>query len=161
MYGTVLGASAYHTARNNAEWAAASTNPGSQQGALQKASDYINNTYRKRFPGTKTGGRAQTDEWPRTGAVDSGGYDIPDNQVPVEVEYAAYEGALLILKGVDLNPVTQGGAIKRERVKAGPVETETEYSDEVEIFASFTIMENYLEAILVAFTGTQVALLRG
>lgn len=161
MYGTLNAANSYHTTRNNTAWSdAAAPGDSVRTGALQRATDYINATYRKRFPGVKTGGRAQVDEWPRDGAIDADGFPITDGTVPIEVEYATYEAALLIVKGIDLNPVVQGGAVKRERVKAGPVESETEYSDEVEAYSSFAIIDNLLSAVLRNASGAQLDLLR-
>mgnify|MGYP000107781206 CR=1 FL=1 len=160
MIGSVSSANAYHTARNNVEWAAAtSAGETTKLGALQKATDYVN-SFRARFPGTKTGGRAQVDEWPRTNAVDAGGETLPYDTVPVEVENAVYEAAYLIIKGIDLTPVVQGGALKRKKVKAGPVETETEYSDEVENYSGFDIVENALENVLMLPKGLELTLLR-
>jgi hypothetical protein len=66
----------------------------------------------------------------------------------------------LVVKGVDLNPVVQGGTIKRERVKAGPVESETEYADDVEAYDSFPIVDNLLSSLLVQSSGAQYELLR-
>lgn len=158
-YGTLIAANAYHLARNNTAWADAS--PDSvKNGALQRASDYIDNTYRARFPGTKTGGRAQLPEWPRTDATDVNGEEIGTTEVPIEIEYATYELALLVVRGVDLNPVAQGGTIKRERVKAGPVESETEYADDVEAYNSFTIVDGLLSSLLKVSNGAQYDLLR-
>ena len=161
MYGSIPAADAYHLARNNTEWEAAAATPDTRRlGALQRASDYIDNTYRSRFPGRKTGGRSQLAEWPRTSVLDANREEIPDDEVPVEVEYATYEIALMIIKGVDLNPIVQSGTVKRERVKAGPVETETEYADDAEVYSSFTIVDNLLAGVLSASSGAEYELLR-
>lgn len=98
-YGTLTDADPYHAARGRTDWAAATTVARTE--ALTRASDYIDGRYRYQvagcwksmFPGTKTGGRAQEREWPRAGAQDSSGEDIPDNAVPVEVDRAMYEAA--------------------------------------------------------------------
>lgn len=159
-YGTLSAANAYHLARNNSAWADATGGDATRNGALQRATDYLDNTYRTRFPGTKTGGRAQLPEWPRTDATDVNDEEIGTTEVPIEIEYATYEVALLVVKGVDLNPVVQGGTIKRERVKAGPVESETEYADDVEAYDSFPIVDNLLSSLLVQSSGAQYELLR-
>lgn len=157
-YGTLVDADAYHLARNNSEWAAASET--ARNGALQRASDYVDNKYRSRFPGVKTGGRAQAAEWPRTGALDVAGATIPTDEIPVEIEYATYELALLIVKGINPNPVAQGGAVKRKKVKAGPVETETEYVDGVDSYDSFSIVDGILSSLLETNGVAQIELLR-
>jgi hypothetical protein len=61
--------------------------------ALIRGSMYIDNTYRDRFPGTKTGGRSQRLAWPRKDAFDAEGEPIPSDEIPWEVEYAAYEAS--------------------------------------------------------------------
>lgn len=125
-YGTVGDADEYHAARGNTEWASATD----KEQKLLRASEFID-TYRARFPGSKAEGRSQEREWPRRGAVDLAGELISDDEIPSEVERATYEAALLIVKGVSLTetPVagTSAGVVLRKKVKAGPVETETEY----------------------------------
>lgn len=101
MYGTTSGADAYHTARGQgSRWDAITD----KDAALQRGSDYIDQRYREKlksgrwapmFPGSRTDGRSQDNEWPRTGATDYEGNEIPDDEVPQEVEFAAYEAALL------------------------------------------------------------------
>lgn len=100
MYGTVTEADAYHAARGNTAWTGDNT---VKTAALVRASDYIDGRYRCRLPsgrwqsmftGEKTGGRTQEREWPRTGATDYEGNEIPSDEVPIEVEHAAYEAAL-------------------------------------------------------------------
>lgn len=61
---------------------------------LRRGSVYIDGAYLDRFPGTKTGGRSQIRAWPRTGASDVEGHEIPVSEVPVEIEQATYEAAL-------------------------------------------------------------------
>jgi len=127
-YGTPEDCAAYHLARGNTDWAAAEDSPDTAREAAREAgSDFID-SYRRRFPGSKTDGRSQAREWPRINAFDLEGEEIADDEVPIEIEYASYEAALLIVQGTDLSPSQAvGGTIGRKRVKAGPVETETEY----------------------------------
>lgn len=129
IYGTLEDADAYHAARGNAAWAAA-TEPN-RLAALQRATDYIDGRYRYQtaggcwksmFRGTKTGGRAQELEWPRTGATDSDGNLIPDDEVPIEIEHATYEAALLeLLNPGSLSPTFVASAMVT-REKVGPIE---------------------------------------
>ncbi|MCD9096191.1 DnaT-like ssDNA-binding protein [Luteimonas fraxinea] len=132
-YGTAEGADTYHAARGRAEWGSASTD--ARNAALVRGSDYIDQRYRGQagdcagpsFPGTKTGGRAQEREWPRTGATDRGGVPIGLDVIPVEVERASYEAALRELRQPgSLSPdfVASSLAIKK---KVGPIELA--YSD--------------------------------
>lgn len=101
VYGDVTEATTYHDARGQgSRWSAVSD----QEAALQRATDYIDQRYREKlksgrwasmFTGERTNGRSQENEWPRTGAQDYEGNEIPDDEVPKEVEHAAYEAALL------------------------------------------------------------------
>lgn len=130
IYGTVTDADAYHTARGNTTWTG---DNDTKTAALQRATDYIDGRYRYQlksgvwqsmFRGTKTDGRSQTLEWPRTGATDYEGVEIPDDEVPTEVENATYEAALreLVSPGSlspDYTPSSQ--AIKE---KVGPIEVQ-------------------------------------
>lgn len=119
-YGTLVAAAAYiATLANGARWAAA--NDGDRTNALIRASRSLDGIYGANFPGTKTGGRAQEREWPRTGAEDQcTGEALHDNEVPAEVEHAAYALALveLITPGATSPSFTPGTVMKREKVDA-------------------------------------------
>jgi hypothetical protein len=99
FYGTVAEADAYHLARGNTAWTG---DNALKEAALTRGSDYIDQRYRVRscggwasvFPGERTGGRAQEREWPRTGATDWAGNEIPDTEIPIEVKHATFEAAL-------------------------------------------------------------------
>lgn len=133
-YGTLAGADAYHAARGREDWAEA--DEPDRLAALVRGSDYIDQRYRgaamggcagPSFPGKKAGGRAQPLEWPRTGAVDRGGDPIAADEVPVEVERAAYEAAYReLLEPGSLSPdYIPAQLVTREKV--GPIEVS--YSD--------------------------------
>lgn len=99
-YGTLTDAALYHDARGQGDrWAAVED----QAGALVRGSDYVDQRYRQKlasgrwasgFAGSKSGGRSQLREWPRTGAQDYDGNSILPDEVPVEVLHATYEAAL-------------------------------------------------------------------
>jgi len=125
FYGTVVGADAYHAARDNTAWTGTDS---VKQAALIRASDYIDGLGFadgvNEWPGTKVGGRTQVREWPRTGAVDSDGTAIDPGTVPREIEWAAYEAALRELAAPgslspDYVPATQ---VKREKIDVLEVE---------------------------------------
>lgn len=142
IYGDLADALAYHNERGNAAWAGAADD-ATRSAALLNASEYVD-SFAAQYPGTKTGGRAQERAWPRSG-VTFLNEDVPDDEIPKEIEYATYEAALLIIKGVDLRPIQErGGAIKRERVKGGPVEVETEYMDSASSGTTFTKIQDLL-----------------
>lgn len=129
MYGTVEKADEYHEARGReSRWDAVTD----KEAALLRGSEYIDQRYRQKlksgrwlpmFRGQRTEGREQAREWPRTGAADYAGHEIPDDQVPVEVEHAAYEAALR--EGENPGSLSPD-YVMTEQVrseKAGPIET--------------------------------------
>jgi len=98
------------------------------------------------------GYRVDTDQalaWPRSdGGYDSDGWAIPFEAIPQKIINAQFELAYLENTGVDLLAYSAGAAIKREKVKAGPVEAETEYvvGDEAEsrIIAIEGLLRDYI-----------------
>lgn len=89
FYGTHTEGLAYMTARGRAaEWPADETTANAK---LLFVSEYIDRRYRSGFPGLKIGQRAQIREWPRSGAYDVYGHAIELDEIPREIEWAAYE----------------------------------------------------------------------
>lgn len=130
-YISVADASAYHTARGNAAWAALASDTLREQ-ALRRATDYMLQRYRKRWGGYRYGA-TQALDWPRSfvylepfvhGAVGTYPYLVADNIVPTEVKNACAELALRAAAG-SLSP-DQSRA--KTRVKVGPIETEYDAS---------------------------------
>ena len=130
FYGTVAAADAYHAARANTAWAGDEV---AKQAALIRASAYIDGKYQFQnacgrweslFSGSKTGGRAQALQWPRTGATDNEGNAIPVDEVPIEIEQATYEAALreIVLPGSLSPDYVASGAIKRQKVDVLEIE---------------------------------------
>lgn len=96
FYGTVDGYHTYHTERESL------TGPHGDAAvlaALLVASEWIDARFVSLFCGLKVGMRAQVREWPRVGALDYYGYVIDQTTVPIEVEQATYEAALIHLTG--------------------------------------------------------------
>lgn len=89
-YGTPSEFSEYHTLRGRDVSEYAST---SVIAALIIASEWLDGSFRHRFPGYKVGMRAQEREWPRTNVHDSHGYPVSSLSVPIEIEQATYEAA--------------------------------------------------------------------
>ncbi|WP_420465611.1 DnaT-like ssDNA-binding protein [Panacagrimonas sp.] len=130
-YGNLTDAAAYHVDRGNAAWDALTST--AQEAALVRASQYIDGRYRWRlmsgrwqsmFRGTKTGGRAQILEWPRTGATDYEGNEIGSTEVPTEVEYATYEAALREAADPGSLSPDYTASAQAIREKVGPVEVQ-------------------------------------
>lgn len=131
-YVTLAATDAWHSARGNAGWTGADS---LKESALRRATTWIDAAFGARFRGVKTGGRAQSLAWPRTGATDAAGEAIGADEIPVEIQRATFEAALreIMTPGSlapDIVPVTTtGGAVKRIRKQVGPLETETEYTE--------------------------------
>lgn len=94
---------------------------GDAEAALIRATQWIDNTYRARFPGSRVNGRDQALEWPRSEATDAAGNDLDDDAVPVEIVRATCEAALRELtEAGSLAPdLDRGGQIKE--LQAGSV----------------------------------------
>ncbi len=143
IYGTATGFDTYVEDRGYTVPA------GDTDTALIRATDYIDAKYGMRFSGTKTGGRAQERQQPRTGQTDSSGEAIDEDEIPVEVINATYEAALLELAspGVLQKSINPAGVIKRVAVE-GAVEVEyanTEAHDQV---IEYPIIDGILATLL-------------
>lgn len=102
-YGTVAGYNSYMLERNID---APITDGEELTAALLVASEWIDNSFRSIFPGTKVGQRAQVREWPRYSAYDAYGYYVSSEFVPLEIEQATYEAALMNLRSPgSLSPI--------------------------------------------------------
>jgi hypothetical protein len=159
-YGALPDALAYHQARGNAAWEATGDDDA-KLAALVRASVWIDNTYRGRFSGRKSGGRSQEREWPRIEATDAAGDELAEDEVPSEIEEATYEAALRELaRPGSLAPDFEGSKlVKSERKKIGQIEKETEY---VEATAAssvpvFAMIDGILAGILVPAKGNTTA----
>jgi hypothetical protein len=112
-YASVADATAYHAARGNAAWAAASL--GNQEIALRQATDYLERRYVYR--GTRKT-IVQALLWPRVGVY----VDYINLTWPVtKLTQATCELALRALSGPLVNDQTAPN-VKREKI--GPLETE-------------------------------------
>lgn len=89
-----------------------------KRAAARRAAIYIDSTYGVRFTGLPTHDD-QGLAWPRTGAVDYFGRDIPDDKIPVEIKRAHAEVTLLAYKNTPLAPEANGGQIlKRKKIES-------------------------------------------
>ena len=123
---SVANASAYHTARGNAAWAALASDTIREQ-CLRKATDYMEQAFRLRWAGYRTT-VTQALSWPRGDVPipDSpgllAGYPgyLDDDVVPDAVENACAELALKASSATLFDD--QSRAVLREKI--GPLETE-------------------------------------
>lgn len=154
FYGTVNGYHTYHTERESL------TGPHGDAAvlaALLVASEWIDARYRTLFCGLKVGERAQAREWPRTGALDYYGYAVESTSVPVEIEQATYEAALIHLTGS--TPLSQNFTPAKYRTVSvdGAISLEyAQFSNSAEIQTQFKRIEEIL-SLLVGKSGGSAA----
>lgn len=117
---SLAAADAYALARNWADWIAATTT--AKEAALVSATSYIAASYS--FLGYLLN-LSQSLPFPRVGLYDRDGRLLTG--VPAQVIAATVELARLALTA-PLTPAPEAAAIKRKKIKAGSVETETEYA---------------------------------
>lgn len=107
-----------------AQWTSATTSQ--KEAALVKATDLLERRYRTRWVGFRAT-ETQSLSWPRVEAVTLDDQEIMENEVPTLVIQACAELALRALTS-DLDPDPKySGAVKAERKKVGPIETERQY----------------------------------
>jgi len=120
-YSTLSEFQAYATAQG---WTLTATD-AVQEGYLRRAAKYINQRYS--WPGRRQYFE-QAMKWPRVGKLYVDGWLVRIDTIPQQVKDAQCELAWIAHEGVDLMATVSGGAIKRKKVKAGPVDSETEYA---------------------------------
>lgn len=129
-------------------WTAAST--GVKDGGAREATAYIDSVYGAYFRGVRAG-YTQGLAWPRTGALDDTGYPLP--ALPPELVAAVCELAGRAITSPLAADTARGGAVKRKRVKAGPVETETEWADGATAETKYGFVAGILAPILTGQPG--------
>lgn len=132
--------------------------------ALRRATTWLDATYAARWPGLRTNGRDQALMWPRVNATDAEGETIASDSIPVEIAHACAEAALRELASLgSLSPdESTAGDVIRTRVKAGPVEEETEYApgSVQRGQPKLPVIDNILASLLGPATGSVVWLRR-
>lgn len=144
-YATQAEADAYFTARGIAAWTGSAAD---KEAALIRGASYLDRRYYGQWVGVRTDD-SQSMAWPRSWVVDADGYSYDADEIPTRLKEANYEAALLTLTGTVLEPnLARGGAIKRERAKAGPAESETEYTSGASAYETFSAIEWSLQGLL-------------
>lgn len=95
-----------------------------QDALCREITQFIDIRFGPEFPGTKVNGRTQALEFPRTGATDSNGYVVADDEIPVEIKRAFVAGIVMNLEdGVEFgtSQYTEQMVLK-ERI--GPISSE-------------------------------------
>lgn len=128
-----------------------------KEAELVKAADYINREYA--FVGERQF-RYQAMAWPRlTGVILVKDWPIDPDTVPQDIKDAQAELAYLINQGTNPFATVEGGAKVREKNKAGPVETEVEYTNFRET-PRYVAIEGLLSPYTV-YGGAQFKMVRG
>ena len=144
-YDTAANADAYFAARGITVWTG---DESAKEQALIRGTDYLERRYRGRWVGVKATS-IQALAWPRGHISDVDGYAIDATTVPDQVKRANFEAALLVLTGTNLEPVlSRGNSIKRKKVKAAVVETETEYLEGAPARDVITSIDGLLEGLI-------------
>ena len=152
-YITVAEYEAFWTERN----VTISGSTSSKESELVKSADYINRAYD--FIGEQQY-RYQTMAWPRlTGIMLVKDWPIDPDTVPQDIKDAQAELAYLINQGATPFATVEGGAKVREKNKAGPVETDVEYTNFRET-PRFVAIEGLVSPYTV-YGGAQIKVIRG
>lgn len=152
----VSGANSYATEAELQAYADARgiTVAGQTDEDLLKAMDYLET---QPFIGRKST-QAQPLQWPRTGVIIDG-YSYEASNLPAELKEALLVIAISIDQGLD--PLANlAPPVKRKRVKAGSVESETEYQDGAASRALSVSIGRALKK-LIRSGGSQLSVMRG
>lgn len=118
------------------------------EAAARISKQWLDGTFRSRFPGYRTNGRGQSCEWPRTDAYDVAGEAIGSDEIPQEIIDAQCEAAIreLATPGSMMPDLERGGGIRS--LKAGSVAIE--YSGNASALTTYTTINGILSGLLSA-----------
>lgn len=162
-YAALVFADSYFTKRGEDTWTGTDA---VKENALRRGTTYLENQYRDKWRGI-TVAQFQALSWPRlegyrdywtTGwtqpLLDLNGWQMDETVVPVQVQQAACEAALLYLQGVVLEPrLVRGGAIKSLMEKVDVLQTETIYQDGAPAVDRFVTIEGLLRGLVIGTPG--------
>jgi len=112
---------------------------------LRRSRAYLDRAYE--WHGIKTD-ETQALQWPRITSLYVDGYSVSSETIPQRIKDAQCEMAYLIQGGADPFETVTGGAVRREKVKAGPVESETEYAGTREL-ARYMAIEGLVRPYMI------------
>lgn len=92
------------------------TDDADGESAIVRATTWLDAAYK--WPGTRTHGRNQALQWPRTGAIDTDDYAIADDEIPSELIAASCEAAIreFLTPGFLTPDVVPGKVVQSARV---------------------------------------------
>jgi hypothetical protein len=125
------------------------------EAALRRATRYIDNYYRPRWPGSRTYGRDQDLAWPRTDVLDGEGEEIPDDEIPDELKTAVYSvtSREIAAPGGMMPDITTDAAVIEETV--GPITVK--YAEGREPQPTYPAVDAILDPLLLPESDTTVA----
>lgn len=94
-----------------------------KQAAIDRAQAYLDSLS---WLGRKTGGREQLEAWPREAAFDVDGFEIADDEIPIEVIYAA--SVLSIVELATPNLLTPSVTLNQIAIREKVGQIEVEYA---------------------------------
>lgn len=164
-YMALTDADAYHLGRGATAWTGTNA---TKENALRKATGILDNLYRNLWIGIRSY-QDQSLGWPRIDGArgpmlfnpgflinlyDIDGFQIPFDSVPVQVQRATAEVALLVLQGVDLEPrLVRGGMIKSQNNKVDVIGQETVWQDGAPAQDRFIVIEGLLRSLVKSTPG--------
>jgi len=115
---------------------------------LNQSSRYVDNNYRKGFPGYRQY-EVQKREWPRIGAYYIDNFIIPEDSVPPEIKFAVNEMAYLISIGENPNSlISKNGKIIAESTAVDVIKESVEYEEGSTLYSDIYVsVDNALSRI--------------
>lgn len=173
-YAAVSEADSYFAAQGVTAWTG--TDPV-KENALRRGTQYLDNQYNNRWVGLRVN-QLQSLAWPRGDGsrsvlkqsflyplLDPDGFRLDLTSVPAQVKKACMEAALLVITGVDMQPVlTPEDYAESIRTKVDVLEKEIHYSGAAPAIKQFTVIQGLLRGFVTSTPGStsgNVTLVRG
>lgn len=162
-YATLANTDVYFASRGVVTWTGADA---AKENALRRATTYLDNQYRGRWIGIRTG-LTQSLAWPRSDGsrnpyhasflyplLDMDGAQIPVDSLPQQVVTACMEVALLALGGVVLEPrLDRGGQIQSIDKTVGPLRKNIVYANGAPVVDRILVVEGLLRGLVTSYPG--------
>ena len=142
-YASVINADDYQTGRGNTLWFTLSTNEKEQ--ALRRATDYMVQTYRDRWSGTRVT-ITQALDWPRYDVVIDAITSVDSDIVPYDIVHACIDLAFMAAAG-NLMP-----NIKQNAIRKKVSDIEIEYDRLSSQRTKYNVIDSILAPYLKGFT---------
>jgi hypothetical protein len=161
-YFSLADASTYFTGRGVAAWTGSDA---VLEAAARLGTAYLENQYRGRWVGIAST-PTQALAWPRSNGyrtlwrtftyplLSIEGVPIDITSVPVQVQRAAMEAALLSLSATALEPVLdRGGQVKSQSDTVGPIGSTTVWQDGAPVVSRYLVVEGLLRGLVNSTPG--------